>query len=332
MTRKTPADFALWAALPMAHTSQIEGRLKMILDRTRRRTSPRRFLLLSAVTGAAALVPLSMLQPMAKAQIVSQSAQGAAENGTVQLVGIFNIAVPDAEWDANGAALSAPVINREFWQAGIPITAKPGQKALFFAFHLPRPMQNTSTLYDVSGTTLDGITMTQMKRDKTGEYHLLSEITMRSMELHLRNELPMYGAAFPASLLKTDVRVGTASGTWTTALLVQLVEGNGIEETHSRDPRSKLDMTHAFDRTNGKIVYSMPTKTPDDFQNFRVILADKKGHSSVLGTINAESRGTQEVVTIYLPHTLSQVQAIRIESRPLTWTEFKNVALQPVKP
>lgn len=67
MTRK-PADFAQWAALPMAHTSKVEGRIQMILDTTRRRTFPRRILLLAALTGAAAVVPLSMLQPTAKAQ------------------------------------------------------------------------------------------------------------------------------------------------------------------------------------------------------------------------------------------------------------------------
>lgn len=39
----------------------------MVLDTTRRRTSPRRFLLLAAATGAAVLVPLSMLRPAVQA-------------------------------------------------------------------------------------------------------------------------------------------------------------------------------------------------------------------------------------------------------------------------
>ncbi len=70
MTRKlTPTDIALWAALPMAHTTHIEGRLKMILDTTRpRRALTRRALLLALTPGIAALATLAMLRPSAKAQ------------------------------------------------------------------------------------------------------------------------------------------------------------------------------------------------------------------------------------------------------------------------
>jgi len=69
MTRKPPYELALWAALPMAHTSHIEGRLTMILDQTRpRRALTRRVLIIALGIGAAALVPLAMLRPAARAQ------------------------------------------------------------------------------------------------------------------------------------------------------------------------------------------------------------------------------------------------------------------------
>ena len=65
----TPSELALWAALPMAHTTHIERRLKMILDHTRpRRALSRRALLLALTPGAVALVTLSMLRPAARAQ------------------------------------------------------------------------------------------------------------------------------------------------------------------------------------------------------------------------------------------------------------------------
>ncbi len=79
MTPKTPADFALWAALPMAHTSKVESRLQMVLDTTRRRTSPRRFLLFAAVTGAIVVVPLSMLRPAAQADPMTGAPMRAAQ-------------------------------------------------------------------------------------------------------------------------------------------------------------------------------------------------------------------------------------------------------------
>lgn len=69
MTRKrTPADFALWAALPMAHTSNVEKRLAMILDASRRRAFPRRFPAFALTGGAAVLVSMAMLHPVAQGQ------------------------------------------------------------------------------------------------------------------------------------------------------------------------------------------------------------------------------------------------------------------------
>jgi len=57
------------AAIAMARTARIEGRLRMILDTSRsRRALTRRVLLLALTPGAAALVTLSMLRPAARAQ------------------------------------------------------------------------------------------------------------------------------------------------------------------------------------------------------------------------------------------------------------------------
>lgn len=71
ISKRTPADYALWAVLPMAHTSKIEGRLTMILDNTRRRTLPRRAFMLGIALAAAAVFPLAMLRPAAEAQTPS---------------------------------------------------------------------------------------------------------------------------------------------------------------------------------------------------------------------------------------------------------------------
>jgi len=78
MTRKpTLYDIALWAALPMAHTTHLEKRLAMILDKTRRRALPRRFPAL-ALIGGALLAPAAMLHPVAQGQAVRTGARAEA--------------------------------------------------------------------------------------------------------------------------------------------------------------------------------------------------------------------------------------------------------------
>ena len=120
MIRKlTPSDLALWAALPMAHSSQIEERLKIILDHTRpRHAMTRRILIIALSVGAAALIPLAMLRPAAKAQgAASASApapaapwkQTLANGTTVELLGVSN--APTRQdgggwWRPDGAPLA----------------------------------------------------------------------------------------------------------------------------------------------------------------------------------------------------------------------------------
>lgn len=133
----------------------------MILDTTRRRTSPRRFLLIAAVTGAAALVPLSMLEPKAKAQNgVQQGTANPAGNALIQMVYVRDAAIPDGVgWNVVGERLPASGLDSHHWQANTRIAAKPGQKVRFFAFRLSKPMQNLPLIYQVSNTTKDSIVL-----------------------------------------------------------------------------------------------------------------------------------------------------------------------------
>ena len=73
----------------------------MVLDTTRRRTSPRRFLLAAAVTGAAVLVPLSMLRPAAEAQAAPPSASAAQQKAKQQaLARVSAVHAVPGEFDA----------------------------------------------------------------------------------------------------------------------------------------------------------------------------------------------------------------------------------------
>ncbi len=54
--KRTACDYALWAALPMAHSSRVESRLQMILDKSRSRRLPKRGIVALALALTAGLV------------------------------------------------------------------------------------------------------------------------------------------------------------------------------------------------------------------------------------------------------------------------------------
>ncbi len=90
---QTAQDFALWVALPMVQTSQIEGRLKMILNQTQsRRQATRRVFLAALGLAAVVLVPLATLRPAAQAQALTPEATRSGPDGaTAQLKQLYHI-------------------------------------------------------------------------------------------------------------------------------------------------------------------------------------------------------------------------------------------------
>lgn len=321
MSRKlTTIDLALWAALPMAHTSKIEGRLTRILDKTRPRTLPRRAFVFAATVAAAALVPLAMLRPVAKAQAAIVGAK------PIQLSGVVDAVTPEGnEWDADGKSVSVPVFSTH-WGPGTKITTQPGQKALFFVFHLSKALQHTPMLYDISGTTPSGITLTRRGSAPGKKIGLVTE-TMHSIQMQSADGTVVYGAAFPASLSQTSIQVGAASGLWATALTVHYNFKRGYPAVNMTGSQ----YTGAIDLSGDTLKYSLPTETPHDFYDIRFIAVDTKGHATLLPTVAIESEGRRERSTARQPQKLSLIREIRVEARPLVWTQFKNVALEPVQ-
>jgi len=364
MTRKrTLYDYALWAVLPMAHTSKVERRIKMILDSTRRRTSPRRFLLIAAMAGAAAIVPLAMLQPGAKAQSASVSGQDAAEDAHgIQLLGIANPALPGSNWwDKNGNTLPIPALGANLTPRGITTTAFSGEKALLIAFHLPASLQNKPLVYDVPGTMGSGVTITSPR----------NKLTSRTLEFQMHNGVAAYEAAFSLSQAKTDVQIGVATGL-------------GAETVNCLKKAGKV----YFQRPSGEVVFNLvpnprhlpaaqaargyalfvvsdhfrrpsPRKTSlissldgslqmaqHDGENYdRAVYAlDNAGR--VVTKLSAFSHTwpdeasrpgdnslmkTQQIA--HIPRSLlKRVASFRLVARPYQWTEFKDVALEPIKP
>ena len=128
----------------------------MILDSTRRRMLPRRALVLGVAVGAAALIPLAMLRPVAKAQAISQP----VTQGSIQLVGVTGAIGQDGRWwDAKGEIQSEPAFTSR-WQPHTRLSAIAGQKALFFAFHLPPSLRNVPIIFNISDAALSGFSIT----------------------------------------------------------------------------------------------------------------------------------------------------------------------------
>jgi hypothetical protein len=357
MTHKTPADFALWAALPMAHTSKIEERIKMVLDTTRRRTSPRRFLLIASLAGAAALVPLSMLQPTAKAQTASVPAQAAIEDiRGIQILGITNAALPGSDWwSKNGETLPTPVFDWDKQFSGRTTTAKPGQKALVIALRLPPSLQNKPLSCDISGTTRDGVTI-----DSPGH-----TINAQSMQYQMHNGQTAYEAAFPMSLAKTDVQIGVASGVGTetvncpkTAGKVRFQRPSGeviftlIPNPHHL-PAAEAALGHAVFmvsdhfRSPSPLAHSSMQTAEFDGMNYERSVYALDSAGQVVTKLNIAARTSPDASSEASPDfytsakteqlteipnsLLKRVASFRLVARPFQWIEFKDVALQPIK-
>ncbi len=379
MNRKlTLFDFALWAALPMAHTSKIEGRLTMILDSTRRRTLPRRALMLGVALGAAALVPLAVLRPVAKAQVVP------AVTDIVQIVGVADVTAPSArEWDRNGNMLQVPAFHPPAFQRSMSerISAPLGQKALCLAFRIPMPLQQSARIIvNDSDAPLGSLVVTST--DAQG--HSLT--TAGGVSIELFGSPYTYTAGFPAALTSANFQVGVASdaGTETVncpktagkvrqsrplgdVLFTLIPDPHGSTSVQTEygsrgqtPPKSAAgdavlmvsDHLHSpsplpVDKT-AVIISSYASRTRSseavqrllhDGENYEraVYGLDKSGRiiaklTSTYGPSLEEDDHFKMEQLISIPKPLlKRIALFRLVARPYQWTEFKDVALQPVK-
>jgi hypothetical protein len=340
--KRTAQEYALWAALPMAHTSQVEKRLTMILDKSHSRcTLTRRVLVTVFSLSTAAIVPFAMLETTAKAQVAHALAKSQAQ-GTLplELVGITDATLNTGKWwNADGKELpgnpldayqypaGAKVIVQNEWPLNTKVTVQSGQVGRVFAFRLPNSMQKTMVLYDFPDTTLGGLTYHRIGRK--GERPQLAILdTVRSAEGSItgfgNGSGHTYGAAFPTSLTHTIIRVGADMGPWLPILTV--VNPSGRHPTTLGKASSKyLAKDISFSRDKIRFTFITPAES-----NFQMTAVYRDGHkvvSPMYGSFTKQEAQTSASI----PRSPSPLQELRIEARPLVWKEFDNVALEPVK-
>ena len=363
INKRTLTDYALWAALPMAQSSKIEGRLTRILDRTRRRTLPRRALLLGAVVGTAALVPLAMLRPVAEAQAAPATAN------TVRLLGVQDIDIHHTDhrwWNAAGQVLAGGVGVGAPSRTAMDLFRSANDHNLRFAVGLPNFIEGDSVTFVPLGSFFPKEVMSPGK--KPGD------------------AWSMY-AAFSGSQKTTPLSVGVAAGPWTETVDCPKAAGKLRRSRPSGDVLFTLISPHGL--TAVEDVYGSRGLTPPKSASGRaVLIVDDHFHSpsplpidrmavmissyasrsrsgeavqrirhdaenyqrsvyglNKSGQIVAQLTGTaalslededndrfemEQVISVPRP-LLKHIASFRLVARPYQWTQFKNVALQPAQ-
>ena len=332
MPRKlTPYDFALWVALPMAQTSQIEGRLKMILDKTQvRRQTPRRVLLAALLLAAAVLAPLAMLRPAVQAQ-AAPVATRMQEAGPVpvELAGVSGQpGQAQRWWRADGTLLPHALSNVKDYPVD-KMFESPIFKNCLVAFRLPQAVRDVTTTYSVPrsvGWSSQGTWANKMRATEAQTEADLNKSTGGCRLVRL---------TLPAASTSANIKVGVASGPWLTAA----VEDHWI--TGQQYPSSEVGQV--TDRSGERFVFCPATETKDKSgtkliiktgnrrQDIRIVAIDNQGHAVLPSSVGDQSNGTVGRIQAYFPLHHAQIKAFRVETRPFRWIEFKNVALQPAK-
>ena len=290
-------------AIAMAQTSKIESRLTMILDKTRpRRTVARRVLVFALVPATATLVILAVLRPDAKAQDAPEMAAVQSVSGTpVQLEGVTDGNHSGSRWwGLTGKPLSHDVYNTATFDDGIHLSSSSSKKVTF-AFRIPINQNQANVRLDAIGSSATG----GHHNAKDGSRWILT-------------------GAFPQSAKTALVRVGIASGAWTTAAS-NFTPAQNCGEGH--DDVSCI-FSAGVPSPHGGCAVTITTSNMK--QDVRFLAVDVQGRQHVASG-STLGIGSMTQITLQFSLPLSQIKEVRVETRPFQWVQFKDVALQPVK-
>jgi beta-lactamase regulating signal transducer with metallopeptidase domain len=318
-------------AIAMARTARIESRLKMILDSTHNRCAPsRRTLLLALGLSATTLFTLAMLRPAAKAQEMNAVPSAANDPNSAKpgpLVKIAGITEGKASgshwndqggnqwWDESGILLPRPVYNAHDHHFA-EMNLSPRERMVLVAFHLTAALEAATFAYDFaqsSSTSSSGQWPGKMSHQENWTEARLNART---------NGTRVVAASFPKSLAKTSFRVGVASGPWTT-----VVTDSGGSMSTGRQNETFL-FSPAIETKDGLVLTVTTEGVKDDV---RIVAVNKKGNELLPSSIGDSSSGSISQITGHFALPLSQIKEFRVETRPFQWTDFKDVALHPVK-
>jgi len=316
--KRTPSDLALWAALPMAHTPRIEGRLKMILNTTQsRRALTRRALLASLAAAALGCGMLAALQPGTRARAAGAPSpwkQTLANGATVEVLGVSKPTLRERGWWRPDGS---PLVGSPFGQAmGIPVA---GRDRRAFAMRVTFPRSGPSWEYNAHITTYE----------VPGAASVKIFYGMASSDSTWMPGLDVVSAGADALPALGTLRCGVAAGAWETvaaAGISILPAGRGF--TFHGVPVSVL-----FSRPREMRGSAMMTMS-DTFSNkqglSQVVAVDVSGKTVTGDYYSGVGTGAMHQTIIrFKGIPLSRIKEVRFQALPYQWAEFRGIALEP---
>jgi len=139
-------------------------------------------------------------------------------------------------------------------------------------------------------------------------------------------------ATFPASVSKTNVRVGTASGPWKVIGTARRTGPGQIEGLSIQLVNAGYIVSRPAETKEGTVLtISVNAAVGTSAEDLRLVAVDGQGRHLLPADIGDSSIGALEQITAHFALPPAQIKEVRVETRPFHYVEFKNVALRPAK-
>ena len=335
-SKQTIDALALWAALPMARTAQVESRLRMILKpNANRRTLTRRAVAESLLAAALGVGVLSALRPEARAQsnaaASSTSWKQALPNGaTVELVGIADVP-PSQEgrwrkddlpprrgwWQPDGSPLAQAPVDSD--KQMTPVGTKNVEAWRQFAVRVSPPPGTAASSVDITFDLSQANGLTDYSWQQANrENHPLPNVWLVGANLSDLQNGPV-------------IRCGMAAGPWETGVVkVEYPESMPFQESHTFGGVYASVLFSRASEIGGGAAITVAYNLPDASMACRVIAVNRTGRVFVTSSDDGSSMDkTRQATWVFKGLPLKSVKEFRFQARPYGWAEFKGIALTP---
>lgn len=346
-----PYELALWAALPMAHTTRIEGRLEMILDQTRpRRALTRRSLLTSGVVCISLLGILSGVRFTARAAGPPPTPPTVLPNGVaLRLVGVGDPQASGARlWRTDGSPAEGALPKSNLTYTPLPSGAywrTFSVSASYDSAAQPQAVWTRRPNFGWRNPSLGERGRAYSRPVYQWEFEPNPSLTAASYEelpgpqggTHRSFLLSLPLASLPATR-KVTLKLGVAAGPWTEEVTCPRPSGTAEIQSASGAVVFRLIPSAGGPRGSGFLRVTDHFGTAQhshfiDTNNYdrKIVALDKAGHVLYdVGGATGPAVGGGIISWADVPRTvLARTVAFRLSARPFQWAEFKDIALQP---